>query len=851
MSCSTVNGVEDPGPVIVGASGVQYNTYADFVLNEPSQSAADVTTAAAAGTITGTALPAWLAVGDYVVLTDATPGNGLVYRYGKILSIVGLVITFDTPWDLGVGEAVGYFRWQVGTVKRPWEEDVTFTKPVFLNGGGNQLKGKVVVSGGSITKVTDLAITNGVTCTAAGVFIWERCDIDACASGAFANYAYCMTGGSNLGATEMSGCNLHGFGSGRCGIARWDITETTNPGIAQTNRNVAWRLWESVVGGAALVVSQAAAFISSVFSGAIFYSENTITGTPAISIKVNAVLPKLAGLYTGTNLNQQPVSLFVFWGVGAGVLTMTPSANSSLQLNITGGMRHLALTSSDIPSGISGYTDYTGTSTLALANLTMRIGFDPSSLIIATSIAVMGTVTCTGVITRTAGFINAAGSAVGSIYTDVALYVALNATITNSGGWFVAGAANWISIGFFASQAVAGAVVACSGNISMTYAASYNAFLLLGGALVSNGTYTLSGQLSMLVDTGVAVASLGSGVSGGTFTVSGAAVRISFVGRSNGTITIGAHAGTGGTLTVSANGDLSGTMMGVIVLGQSSGAGGTAVVSGSWSIADISFVSGPIVLITATTATSTVQVTGVFTFINVRFSGAVTVFNATAVGGVAQAPTSFICYNCTMESTFIDRDAAGLGTYTLAAATWEFNNCTFTGLFTALGTSFTTLQWFGCTFKASPTSLTVTGTRPATFRAFKCQGLGNMLATDLLEMIDEYFTLKTTTGVAQGDLISLGINAQQWETSTANTDIIEGVALTTVAATLQCIGVVRGRIFVRVDVTVLAKDYCVQDAAVPAQAVLGAPTPGKGTIRAFENAGATKAGLAYSSVGVF
>lgn len=834
-----VNGADDAGPVVIGQSTAPYESIAAFIAGEPSQSAADVLAASGAGTATATVLPAWLAVGDYIVLTDATPGTGLVYRYGKILTIAGNVLTFDAPWDFGVGETVGYRRPQVGTLVRPQTENVTFTNPVIFNGETNQLTGTLDVTGGAFSKVTDLEVTNGITFTSAGVFILEKCDIDARAG---TIYSYIMTSGANLGRTIMFNCQLYGVVAGRRGYGGWEIDDCRNNGIAETDQNCPWRPFEAL---AALTLSDVDIFVTGEYAGCIVYSSHAAgaTGTPTWNIEINGVKPKT--LATINNPIQQPTCFGALWVNGVGVVNLTPAA---------GGHQKVQYANHDNPFTANIKTSVT--SQIRTVNMTGSCIFSYANMspvfvlignINSADIVVTGSSANTGNITLTGGFgsFEGNGFAYGQVRFDGTDY---QGTLTDGNAPFLYGC-NSSSRIIFNSCAIGGVppTITLSGALSSIHMGTFQFVSTVGAPTVSAGTFTISGAHTMAGCNTVSFVSIGAFCSGGTWALSGT-IAIQYSGNAPTTgISLIIISATGGTFTVSSSTVyVAGFNVGGFTLASCLGAGATVAVTAATVRVRGLKMTAAVSLVVSNTATSTASCTGAIQFEDCYFAGATIFMNATTAGGTVTGPTSVVFDYCFFESTFTDRNA--VGTVTLAAANWQFNTCTFTGLFTATGTSFTTLYWFTCTFKATPIPITVSGTRPTNYTAFKCQGLSDMwLNSNTLEVVDEYFALNTAVGVTRGDLITMGIGIGKWETSTANTDIIEGVALTTVGAAGQCIGVVRGRVFGKVHGTVVAKDYCIQNPLIPSGLILGVPTPGKGSFRAFENAGITIAGLAYGS----
>ena len=839
--CLYVNGVA-VSAVVSDSNGNHYGSIADFQAGATEQSAADVTAGGtAAGTVVGTVVPAWVAVGDYVVLTDATPGNGLVCRASRIVLVAGANLTIADPWNFGVGETVTYVRPIVGTLLRPVTESVTWTKNVIFSLAGNVLTGSMDVTGGVFTWIAGGSgeITNGVQKTNIG---YLRIDDTTISRRNATIYALLVTNGSDLGRVVLNGDIISGAVAMRRGFGGWEITNCRNNGVAETNRNVGYRLYECVLLAQAIVISNADVFINSEFFGAIFYSEGTgsITGGAAfLNINASIRLP-VAPAYTGT-VSDQPTVFFIFWGVGAATLTMTAAASSAAMFELSTAT--LMFTSQDPTCGKACYTDYTGTSNLTMAALVITLTA-PAGRIIVTCTTIDGTAASTGTITMTSGSTAIAGFQI--IFAQLSLKVAFQGTYTDAQGVNVTCPnSNAARIWYQAAQTLGAPVVTLSGSMPAMLVGFFSCFFHLAAASV--GTWTVSGATSGTTINGGGLFSLSSVVSGGTYAVSG---NIDFAFTSTFVaVLLADSAATGGTLTISSS-------RVVLVFGEASslriarctGAGGTVNVTAT----TITIRGGTVMaafnaLVDATTATSTATCTSAVILENVQFEVAFVVFNSTAAGGVAQAPASFVCYNCTFVLTFTDR--TGGGTLTLAAASWRFYDCTFRGLFTALGTPFTLLEFTETAFMGNAVgkSLTITGVRPVTYRHWRCTYAAQYL--DLKpEAIREWFV-----GVVGGALLQGQPATQQagvLEGPCVAASIVTGVALAATAGN-EAIIVTDGDVFVNVAPGTIADQYLVLDVAVPVQAIVAvAAVPGQSIGFSREAIAATLPAVAYTRVSV-
>jgi len=784
----------------------------------------------------------------WIVVVTAVPGNGLVCRYARVAAYDGIdMLTLDEPWDL-TGETIDIISPVRISLLADIQENIAFTKNVEFDLAGHRVQGSVDQTVGDFCWIRGGSgwITNGVQKTNIGVLKIDECDVSR-RDGTI--YAVLMTSGSNLGRTVLKGCHFHGVVAGRRSRAGWEIDGCRNDGTPEgtpTNRNIPYRLFESVA-GVAIVVTQADAQVSGEWSGAVFYSENSLTGPAAfMSIKLSISLPVSK---TQTPAAADPVKVYFFCAVDAAILTMTPAALGALAMTLEGnnGITPTA--------GYALLVDFTGTFSVSNANVTPDIssvgGFDIAH------IHTVGTVTMSGSVTISGGLVTySAGSSWN--FWRIRLESAVSGTILDGSVLFVSNCSSVFLIASTVAQASATLSVTISGDTRARDILNCGVFTLT--AAISAGTWTVSG--SIILD-GVSFAgspaliTLGALVSGGTFTVSsGIVTNVTGSSQVSGAAVIisgiAAHGGTGGTLTVSSAQIRLFSQNGIMRLASATGAGATVSVT-----APIVDIRGAKILtvgatglqVSATAVGATASFTGALICEDMAFRGTPVLLSATVVGATVVGPSSITFEECVFESTLTD--ATGAGTITWAGATIRFRNCHVEGLFTFVGTRFTTVEAFDTFFNGTTgeESVTATGTRPATYRYWNCKFRAAHL--DLFpEIMDDWISVLAGGVLAAGQLAV--ISAAGTAVSTVAADTVEGVVLQAAGAGTFAVLVRRGVMFVDSRAGGLggtvAGDNGILDPGTPVQQATVAYVAGQRIGRALEATGTTRVGEAYTVV---
>lgn len=853
---ANVAGGAGPGgtALVMGGSGASYPNFTAAFVGETSEGRSDFTpqpgTSAGVLVLSASSIPpgpvAPTSTVDefydnfWVVNTDPSPSNGMAGRYARVTNYDGatLTCTLDQPWNFVNEASVAIIRpvrmWLLGDIV----ESFAITRNVEIDFGGHRVTGGIDVDFQSFIWLRGSGgyISNGITWQSDGVLIIDDLTVSRRNTDI---YALVVTNFSNdVGRCVVRNSVFWGCVSNRRGWFGWEIVNCRCVGFAETDRNVPYRLFESVP-GVTVDVFNADVFINSEFAGAIFYSEDSITGTPYVNVEATITVPN--GTANNISLLQQPVSFFVFWTVDAGVTTMTPAANSTVLVTQLNNVFRQT-TVNDSPCGLSVFTNCTGTSVLTLTNLIVQYQI-PGSQAQICEIAVLGTATCSGSMTITGGVFRC-NSESNANYIAVYLCSLLTGTVVAGSTIRNLWAVNVNTVTSRVAQNSGAPSVTVSGTVSGTTVGNYSVWTF--GAAVTVGTWTVSATLNgSMQSVGSWSNSLPAAVAGGTFVASGAITLSFLAGAATSGLTLAAHLGTGGTYTVSGAVIVTGFAMAAMTLASCTGAGATLNVT-SATIALRGFrASAASTFITATTATSTVTVTGSVQFEDFKWDAAVTVFNATAGGGVAQAPATMTFYNCAWTSTFTDR--SGAGTLTLAAASWRFRNCVFDGLVTITGTSFTAFEAFETSFNGNSgnRSITCGGTRPTTFRFWKCQF--RSLISNQPDVIDDYSVWVANAALTAGNIVTIDATGNVINAA-AGTTVVEGVLLITTGGIGEpAVLVRRGQMFVATVAGVVLGDQLINDAAgVPTSQIAGAPVVGRRTGRALENVGATTPGLCYT-----
>jgi hypothetical protein len=369
---------------------------------------------------------------------------------------------------------------------------------------------------------------------------------------------------------------------------------------------------------------------------------------------------------------------------------------------------------------------------------------------------------------------------------------------------------------------------------------------------VSTGTWTVSGNIFFNFGRASSLVNLPSSVSGGTWNITGT-VACLFASGSATSVNLFVMSASAATVTVSGRisvtkADVPGSTAFAFLLAIGSGTGGTMTLSGLITIFLGALGAGNPLISRTTTSGPTVGVTGTVRFLYSYFeSGQITFLNAGVAGGTVQGPTALEFDHCTFLGTVTTQ--SGSGTITWSNASLKYKNCTIDGLYTIVGDAFSSHEAFESVFNgnSSDESITASGTRPTTYRFWKCTFNGRY--DDLLpEVIDDYAVRGAAGALSAGNLLT--INSSGNAAAAGAGSVVEGICLDAVAASGdRTIMVRRGQIFVDSHATVVAGDSCVLDAAgTPTSQILGAAVVGQRTGRALEATGTTRSGEAYTVV---
>jgi len=826
-------------PGVVGGSGRYYWTIADALAGESGVYTELTGLVPQAGTTAGVLVgPGTLsAVNDFykdwwVVNTDSTPSNGLVYRKARVSSYVGATqtLTLDEPWDFVAESTFALINPKRIALLEDQQEDVAIAQSVELNLSGHRIKGKVDITGGAFHWIRGGGfITNGLQMTNAA-FLQVEADVsrrDATI------YALLLTNGSNLGRCELRRSTLSGQAAARRGFMGWTIIDCDGLGVTDAASDVPWRGVEAPP-GVSITVSAVDIAIDSILGGTVFYAEGTgaIGGATAYFSSLSIIrAPK-----DFTPNSQFKARRFsVLKCVGAGSITTTFTSGSSFGFTFVGfggGSEDAGFVKPTIPSLIE-LNDFTGTCTPTFTGRSFLV-----SLIFANvlGITVSGTVAASGTCTITGGTLFAIGNNITNTVAFIWLGVGLTGAISSS--MAVSTECAYLGIVFGVAQTAGAPTISITGSVT-TQSGSFNLYLFV--AAVSVGSYTHSGTFSAIKMTSYQ-ADLASLVSGGTWLVSSATIRLHLSNNVTGnSVRICRHAGTGGTFTVSGAVTVSGGFIsGAFTICAATGAGSTAVFSGSLTAKDMRHTAANN-LIEASNATGTVTASGAIQFANCLWDLALVVVAAT--GTVTAGPSSTIFDNCTFLTTLTDRSGAGALTWT--AATLRFRNCHIIGSFAYLGTSFSTLEAFETTFQ---TDIVGTGTRPTLYRLWKCviRGIPDPL---LPEVINDFHVLPANAALVLGQPVTIQSTPPMEAVACIITSILEGTSLEAAGGGGVPVYIVKsGRIFAAVDATVVAGDNLTLDLVTLTEYIAGAFLPGQNGGRALEAAGATIAGKAYSEM---
>jgi hypothetical protein len=394
-------------------------------------------------------------------------------------------------------------------------------------------------------------------------------------------------------------------------------------------------------------------------------------------------------------------------------------------------------------------------------------------------------------------------------------------SLTNSGQHIVEGCATWThdqGSGAAASAVSVGTYVQ-SGAVSVAAVEVPGGFINLG-ALVSGGTWTLSGLF--------------------TFSVSGVQTP-TFVGINQN--------GTGGTVTISSatftlyHGQL---LAGTLI--STTATAGSSTMSSAVLLIKLHITGTFKFVIAAAGAGITATFSGTFTMRHSSIDGTVVLMTSGA-GATATGPSAAIDFiHCYFASTFTDN--SGAGTITWTGASLRFRHSHVDGIMTLLGTQYTTVESFFSRFNGATAnkSITMTGTRPTTYRYWSCS-FAQRYDDDLPEIINVYDVLPAQAALVQGQPVFVN-GANQYQVCVAGS-VVDGVLLAAAGgAGTFAVAVRHGRVFVAVNAGVVNGSNLILDTVTPTQANAGAAVVAQEIGTALEAAGATVAGKAYSAVNV-
>jgi hypothetical protein len=844
-------GADSPNEPVVGGSGTQYLTIADAITGETETRVAGSVPQAGTGPGVLVGPGALSAVDDFykdwfVVNTDTTPTNGLVSQWARVASYVGATrtMTLDKPWDFSAESDFLLVDPVRLTLKQDITEDVTVNKCAVMDLGGNRVKGKVDVTASELCWIrgADGYITNGIQKSDFGLLKVDKITVsrrDATI------YALLMTSGSNLGRCEIQDCEFMGRVAGRRGYSGWDIRNCSNKGVPSGSnfQNIPYALVESIA-GVAIVLSALDVQVDSELGGTLLYSENSITGGAAyISVTGDVRLEN----YPVTALEPSPHNFSIMRASGAGILTPT-LATGQIDPSIHGVQQAVAFVGELPWVAILQVENFSGTATPVLtvgSRMTTSGGVGNFAFIeIQGTTAMSGTVGISGAGSFSVGFLESFNN-VRAVHTTSSITgaVSLSNTIVIGGSTFIHFQAGVAQTAGAPTLAISSPVVA--NNL-------FNLQIFINSAAVSVGTWTVSGNLFANGTCVGPFVGLSSAVSGGTWTISGA-IGVMTSSSSGGSNIYFSTAMTGGTVTISsavisiAKPDLSALGSFTVDVVLHTGSGGTIALSGSLNLVGFG-VNSTLRIVRATVSGATANVTGTVTLRYCSVNGAVTICNPNAAGTTVNGPATVNIDFCDFLSTFLT--SSGGGTLTWAAAVLNIRNSHIGDLVTVLGTNFATIEAFHTRFNGNSAnkSLTVTGTRPTTFRMWKCSWAARY--DDLQpEVLNEYDILPAQAALVQGQPVKVNA-ANQYQVCVA-ASIVDGVALAAAGgAGTILIALRQGRTYVTCKAGTVNGDNLVLDLATPTQANQGAFLAGQEIGTALENVGAVVAGKCYTAVNV-
>jgi len=830
-------------PPVVGGSGRRYWTIADALAGESAQAVTVAGIVPQAGTQAGVVVfqAGQSAVNNfyknqYVLDTDTTPTNGLVAQWARISDYIGpsRTATLDKSLDFSAESSVDVIQPARIALEEDVTEDVLVTIPVEIDLQGHKITGKIDVTAGQFCWIRGGLgyVTNGIQKTDYGLLKVDDCAVsrrDATL------YALLLTSDSNLGRCEISKCEFFGRVAARRGFMGWGIYYCKNEGIPNSaGDNLPYTLVESPSGGAAVVVSALDISIFSEFGGAVLYSENSITG-PAAYIVLQATLSQAAAVALK---NPFPVSFAR--ASGAATLTCTPLASGYLTFISHGANPPSSAMKPTIQ--IFSALNFTGVASIDLSAtgfLVDAVGHDVIGVTIEGASDMTGSITISGGATFTA-----------DPSTDFFL---VNLESRMNGGSIIYSATTTLTGGipsfirFDANQNAGAPVLTISGQIigrDMELQGAITDFV--GATAVSVGTWTVSGNL-FLDAKGNNLVTVTSGFSGGTINVSSSTIYVIFknAGVSPSFVLLD-FAGTGGTCTISGTLHVQAEHYPSFSrIAQATGTGGTATVSGAVTVYGMSCqLESNVVLATGNGATAVVS--GAITYFSCRFESDFNFVRTTNAGAAVTGPSSLTFEHCTIIGG--PQTVVGAGTNTWTNATLVYRHCYIGDIFTLFGPAYTSVEAFHTRFNGNSgnKSITASGTRPATYRLWKCSYAARY--DDIQpEVLDVYDVLPAQAALVRGQPVFVN-TANQYQVCVASS-IVDGVSLDAPAgAGSRTIAVRQGRVYVSAKAGTVNGDNLALDIATPTQCYTSPFLPGQNVGTALENVGATIAGKCYAAV---
>ena len=840
-------GTDAPNEPVVGGSGTQYLTIADAILGETETRVAGVVPQAGTGpgVLVGTA--GLSAVNDFykdwlVVNTDTTPSNGLVAQWARVSSYDGptRTLTLDKPINFSAESTFLLVDPVRLTLKQDITENVTVNKCAVMDLGGNRVQGKIDVTASEFTWIRGANgyVTNGIQKSDFGVL---KVDATAVSRRDATIYAVLMTEGSDLGRCELTSCDLMGRVAGRRGYSGWAVKNCKDLGIS-TNSNInntAFALVESI-SGVSITLSAIDAELDTEMGGAILYSENSISGATAYMSIIGTV--KAPPNYIDSVPSPRNFSYCRAVGSGAVAVTVTTGGGN---LNLSSFSTITSTTAQQPRASIISVQAATGTVQFSI-NQVFTIYLSGSQTFSVIMLDSGGDVT---------GSVTLGGTSVFNLFassTDVSI-VAFFSRLTGS---VTVSCHNVVTVGcaltvfeYAATQDSGVPAVSITANLINRFSSNIRFVSFSGAISISVGTYAASG-LILNPHTMTFGTTWTSVVSGGAWTFSGQFGAM-IATSSESDLAFIVFLGSGGTVTMSGvtsifepERPLTGSDTFYLVIHN--GTGGTASLSGSVFLGQLN-TQNQSILVRAFQSGATASLTGAVDIRNSMFEGGFIICASSAVGAIVNGPTSVTFSSCTFTGAFLTSN--GGGTLTWANCSLTFRLCFIEGLATILGGNFSSIQAYHSRFNgnSSNNSVTASGSRPTTYRFWKCSfaAIVNGLTP---EIVDDYTVVPANAALTRGNLMSINSSAKAIAALTSS--VVEGILLDAASgANTPAILVRRGKVFVSSDAAVVAGDSCVLDAVTtPTNQIKGAAVVGQRTGRALEAVGATLANLAYTEV---